>query len=61
MDVCEGGYGPPQGVDPAIYQWFVAVDTDRSGKINATELLQALSNAPWARFSAETCRLMISE
>lgn len=55
-----GGYGPPQGIDPTIYQWFVAVDTDRSGKINANELLQALSNAPWARFSAETCRLMIS-
>lgn len=52
--------GPPPGVDPNIYQWFLSVDADRSGKINATELLQALSNAPWARFTPETCRLMIS-
>jgi len=56
-----GMYGPPQGIDPNIYQWFLAVDSDRSGRINGTELLQALANAPWARFTAETCRLMISE
>jgi hypothetical protein len=55
-----GGYGPPQGVDPTVYQWFVSVDVDRSGRINDKELLQALGNAPWARFSAETCRIMIS-
>lgn len=54
------GYGPPPGVDPNIYQWFIAVDTDRSGRINDKELLQALGNAPWARFSSETCRIMIS-
>jgi len=53
-------YGPPQGIDPNIYQWFLAVDTDRSGRINQAELLTALGNAPWARFSPETCRLMIS-
>jgi len=56
----QGMYGPPQGIDPSIYQWFLSVDNDRSGQISATELLQALSNAPWARFTPETCRLMIS-
>jgi Ca2+-binding EF-hand superfamily protein len=53
------GGGVPQGIDPNVYQWFVSVDMDRSGKISAQELQTALGNAPWARFSAETCRIMI--
>lgn len=36
-----------------------AVDQDRSGEITATELQQALVNANWSHFNAETCRLMI--
>jgi len=54
-----GQPGAPQGIDPNIYQWFLAVDSDRSGKINVQELQAALGNAPWARFTPETCRLMI--
>ncbi|ESO89218.1 hypothetical protein LOTGIDRAFT_154309 [Lottia gigantea] len=35
------------------------VDQDRSGKITATELQQALMNGNWSAFNPETCRLMI--
>jgi len=35
------------------------VDQDKSGKINMFELQQALTNANWSHFNAETCRLMI--
>lgn len=51
--------GVPPGVDPTVYSWFVAVDTDRSGSISAQELQQALTNNNWTHFNAETCRLMI--
>ncbi|PIK55288.1 hypothetical protein BSL78_07807 [Apostichopus japonicus] len=51
--------GPPPGVDPNIYSWFVSVDQDKSGQITATELQQALTNSNWSHFNAETCRLMI--
>jgi len=59
-----GGYqpnfgGPPPGVDPTLWQWFQAVDQDRSGKITADELRQALTNSNWSHFNPETCRLMI--
>lgn len=54
-----GWGGPPPGVDPQIHSWFVAVDQDKSGKITALELQQALVNANWSHFNAETCRLMI--
>lgn len=54
------GWGAaPPGVDPNVYQWFQAVDTDRSGRISVVELAQALTNANWSRFNTETCRLMI--
>ena len=36
-----------------------SVDADRSGKITATELQQALLNSNWSHFNAETCRLLI--
>lgn len=39
--------------------WFQAVDQDRSGKITAKELQQALLNNNWSQFNPETCRLMI--
>lgn len=52
------GGGAP-GVDPALMQWFQAVDTDRSGRINALELQQAMTNSNWSHFNAETCRLMV--
>jgi hypothetical protein len=36
--------GPPSGVDPQLWQWFCAVDTDRSGALSVTELQDALVN-----------------
>ncbi|ESN89929.1 hypothetical protein HELRODRAFT_116724 [Helobdella robusta] len=62
-----GGYGggaygqptAPPGLDPQVHQWFLSVDHDKSGKINMHELQQALTNANWTHFNAETCRLMI--
>lgn len=35
------------------------VDADRSGKITAMELRQALLNNNWSHFNPETCRLLI--
>jgi len=53
------GGGAPPGIDPNVYQWFLTVDADRSGRINMMELQQALVNANWTHFNPETCRLMI--
>merc|ERR1711872_347190 len=55
----QGGYGAPHGGNQLIYQWFQAVDTDRSGHINAPELQQALVNGNMSKFSEEACRMMI--
>jgi hypothetical protein len=38
--------GPPPGSDPQLWQWFTAVDTDRSGSISVAELQSALVNGP---------------
>jgi hypothetical protein len=46
-------YGPPQGGDPQLWQWFTAVDTDRSGSISLQELQQALYNG--SSFSLIAC------
>ncbi|KAK7111770.1 programmed cell death protein 6-like isoform X1 [Littorina saxatilis] len=59
-----GGYGgyapaPPPGVSQELWGWFQAVDQDRSGKITAEELRQALMNGNMSPFNTETCRLMI--
>lgn len=59
-----GGYGSfqspaPPGVSPELWDWFQAVDQDKSGKITCQELQQALMNGNWSPFNAETCRLMI--
>lgn len=51
-----------QQADP-LYLWFCAVDTDRSGRINQSELQSALTQSGIngvKQFSLETCRLMIS-
>lgn len=52
---------PPPGTDPTLWNWFMTVDTDRSGQITAAELKQALINGNWTQFNDETCRLMISK
>ncbi|XP_052764129.1 peflin-like isoform X2 [Mya arenaria] len=54
-----GQWGAPQ-VDPQVQAWFMAVDADRSGRISALELQQALVNGNWSHFNPETCRLMIA-
>ena len=56
-----GPPGMPPGADPTLWQWFLAVDADRSGQISAQELQGALTNGNWSHFNAETCRLLISE
>jgi hypothetical protein len=34
----------PHNADPQLWQWFTAVDTDRSGSISVAELQAALVN-----------------
>lgn len=41
--------GPPPGGDPQLYQYFSAVDQDRSGSISVTELQSALVNVSVTR------------
>ncbi|CAG5120398.1 unnamed protein product [Candidula unifasciata] len=53
------GYSQPPTIDPQVQQWFMSVDTDRSGRITARELQRALVNTNWTQFNDETCRLMI--
>jgi hypothetical protein len=36
----------PYNADPQLWQWFNAVDTDRSGSISVNELQAALVNGP---------------
>jgi peflin len=59
-----GGYGaprvPPPGADPQLWNWFVAVDTDNSGSINATELERALINGDWTPFDLDTVKMLMS-
>ena len=63
----QGGFGPaggcapqpPPGVNQELWNWFQAVDQDRSGKITAVELRQALMNGNMTPFNEETCRLMV--
>jgi len=45
--------------DPQVAEWFNAVDTDRSGQIDAKELQGALMNGNMSKFSEEACRMMI--
>ncbi|KAF8654192.1 hypothetical protein AX16_003721 [Volvariella volvacea WC 439] len=53
-------YGPPPGADPQLWQWFSAVDTDRSGAITVTELQAALVNGNWTRFDLDTVKMLMS-
>eukprot|EP00126_Sphaerothecum_destruens_P007069 Sdes_comp19669_c0_seq3m11525 len=56
-------YGQSFQNDP-MWQYFAAVDTDRSGAIDQDELQRALTSAglcgTWEPFCAETCRLLIA-
>jgi len=61
-----GGYshppppGPPPGADPTLWQWFIAVDIDKSGQISVHELQKALINGDWTPFDLDTCKLLMS-
>ncbi|KAF5387237.1 hypothetical protein D9757_006872 [Collybiopsis confluens] len=59
-----GGFGapqgPPPGADPQLWNWFSAVDTDRSGHINADELERALINGDWTPFDLDTVKMLMS-
>ena len=46
-------------MDPTVVAWFQSVDADRSGRISAVELQQALTNNDWSRFRIQTCYQMI--
>ncbi|CAL1704349.1 unnamed protein product [Somion occarium] len=48
--------GPPPGADPQLWQWFSAVDTDRSGAITVNELQAALVNG----FDLDTVKMLMN-
>ncbi|KAG1749015.1 EF-hand [Suillus paluster] len=48
--------GPPTGADPQLWQWFCAVDTDRSGALSVTELQDALVN----EFDLDTVKMLMN-
>ncbi|KAJ7929233.1 hypothetical protein B0H13DRAFT_1964404 [Mycena leptocephala] len=50
---------PPQGGDPQLFQYFSAVDQDRSGAISVTELQSALVNGNWTRFDLDTVKMLM--
>ncbi|CAL1704350.1 unnamed protein product [Somion occarium] len=52
--------GPPPGADPQLWQWFSAVDTDRSGAITVNELQAALVNGNWTRFDLDTVKMLMN-
>ncbi|KAF5358283.1 hypothetical protein D9756_001699 [Leucocoprinus leucothites] len=47
---------PPPGADPQLWQWFSAVDADRSGSITVQELQSALLNG----FDLDTVKMLMS-
>lgn len=52
--------GPPPGADPQLWQWFNAVDADRSGSISVNELQAALVNGNWSRFDLDTVKMLMN-
>ncbi|KAH9180312.1 hypothetical protein EDB89DRAFT_2216779 [Lactarius sanguifluus] len=52
--------GPPSGADPQLWQWFSAVDTDRSGSITVNELQAALVNGNWSSFDLDTVKMLMN-
>ncbi|KIJ51239.1 hypothetical protein M422DRAFT_203284 [Sphaerobolus stellatus SS14] len=53
------GAAPP-GADPQLWNWFTAVDEDRSGAITAVELQHALVNGDWSPFDLDTVKLLMT-
>jgi Ca2+-binding EF-hand superfamily protein len=42
-----------------MWKWFTAVDTDRSGKVTAVELQQALTNGNHTSFDISTIEMLM--
>jgi len=61
----QSGYGqqyyrPPQGGNNQYWEWFAAVDRNRSGELDVDELRQALLNSDGSVFEPDTVQLLIS-
>ncbi|KAI0312193.1 hypothetical protein OF83DRAFT_1087173 [Amylostereum chailletii] len=56
----QGQAGPPPGADPTLWNWFSAVDIDRSNHISASELQRALINGDWTPFDLDTVKLLMN-
>jgi len=46
--------------DPQIAQWFHTVDRDRSGRLTAEQLQQALRNNNYSTFDLQVVHMMIA-
>ncbi|ORX56769.1 EF-hand [Hesseltinella vesiculosa] len=55
-------YAPGQATDinPQLWTWFRAVDTDGSGQLTVDELQRALINGDWSPFNIRTVHMMIN-
>ncbi|KAG6907342.1 hypothetical protein DXG01_009299 [Tephrocybe rancida] len=51
---------PPNANEQQLWQWFQAVDADRSGAITVPELSQALVNGNWTPFDLDTVKLLMT-
>ncbi|KAF8184889.1 EF-hand [Mycena galopus ATCC 62051] len=52
-------YQAPPAADAQLYQYFSAVDQDRSGSISVPELQSALVNGNWTRFDLDTVKMLM--
>ncbi|KAF7359334.1 EF-hand domain-containing protein [Mycena sanguinolenta] len=52
-------YQAPPPHDPQLFQYFSAVDQDRSGSISVPELQSALVNGNWTRFDLDTVKMLM--
>jgi Ca2+-binding EF-hand superfamily protein len=46
--------------DPQLWQYFSAVDTNRSGALSIGELQNALVNGNWSRFDLDTVKMLMN-
>lgn len=53
-------YRPPPGGNNQYWEWFTAVDRNRSGELDVDELRQALLNSDGSVFEPDTVQLLIS-
>jgi len=53
-------YPPPPNANNQYWQWFSAVDRNRSGELDVDELRQALLNSDGSVFEPDTVQLLIS-